>query len=157
MNLLPRRTLLAVAAVVDIAYHARPTPIAAKTLAARHGLPPRHLETLLQVLVRTGILKGVRGPRGGYELARERRRISIADIVRAALGEAEDGNGALPGELRVGDEGSPLVCDVVKPMIRSASESFLERLDEITVDDLCKEAERRSVFGEGRPSYDFTI
>ena len=156
MNLLPRRSLLAVAAVVDIAYHARPTPIAAKTLAARHGLPPRHLETLLQVLVRAGILKGVRGPRGGYELARERRRISIADIVRAALGEGEDGQNV---PAREGDDrdGSPLVSDVVTPMIRSASEGFLERLDHISVDDLCREAERRSVFGDSRPNYDFTI
>ncbi|MFD1703903.1 RrF2 family transcriptional regulator [Methylopila henanensis] len=153
MNLLPRRSLLAVAAVVDIAYHARPTPIAAKTLAARHGLPPRHLETLLQVLVRSGILKGVRGPRGGYELARERRRITIADIVRAALGESDE-----PGSIEEAErEGSQLVVDVVKPMIRSASESFLERLDEINVDDLCNEAERRSVFADSRPSYDFTI
>lgn len=154
MNLLPRRTQLAVAAVVDIAYHARPTPIAAKTLAARHGLPPRHLETLLQVLVRAGILKGVRGPRGGYELARERRRISIADIARAALGEGEDGRDELQER---GDEASRLVQEVVTPMIRSASEAFLERLDEITVDDLCGEAERRSVFGDSRPVYDFTI
>ncbi|GLK79539.1 RrF2 family transcriptional regulator [Methylopila turkensis] len=153
MNLLPRRSLLAVAAVVDIAYHARPTPIAAKTLAARHGLPPRHLETLLQVLVRSGILKGVRGPRGGYELARERRRITIADIVRAALGESDE-----PGSIEDAErDGSQLVVDVVKPMIRSASESFLERLDEINVDDLCNEAERRSVFADSRPSYDFTI
>ncbi|RXF70312.1 RrF2 family transcriptional regulator [Hansschlegelia zhihuaiae] len=152
MNLLPRRSLLAVAAVVDIAYHARPTPIAAKTLAARHGLPPRHLETLLQVLVRAGILKGVRGPRGGYELARERRRISIADIVRAALGEGEDGRDAEPSE-----DGSALVSEVVTPMIRSASEGFLERLGEISVDELCREAERRAVFGDPRPTYDFTI
>ena len=153
MNLLPRRSLLAVSAVVDIAYHARPTPIAAKTLAARHGLPPRHLETLLQVLVRAGILKGVRGPRGGYELARERRRISIADIVRAALGEDDR------DELRErpGEEVSPLVSVVVTPMIRSASEAFLERLDEISVEDLCGEAERRAVFGDSRPVYDFTI
>lgn len=157
MNLLPRRSLLAVAAVVDIAYHARPTPIAAKTLAARHGLPPRHLETLLQVLVRAGILKGVRGPRGGYELARERRRISIADIVRAALGEPDDPNEALIRGVAPGDEISPLVSDVVTPMIRSASEAFLERLDEISVDELCREAERRHVFGEDRPIYDFTI
>lgn len=155
MNLLPRRSLLAVAAVVDIAYHARPTPIAAKTLAARHGLPPRHLETLLQVLVRTGILKGVRGPRGGYELARERRRISIADIVRAAMGEEEDVDALAAREVREG--GSPLVAQVVKPMIRSASESFLERLDEINVEDLCQEAERRRVFGDSRQTYDFTI
>ncbi|MDR4306854.1 Rrf2 family transcriptional regulator [Chelatococcus sambhunathii] len=152
MNLLPRRGLLAVAAVVDIAYHARPTPIAAKTLAARHGLRPRHLETLLQVLVRAGILKGVRGPRGGYELARERRRISIADIVLAALGRAEGEGGEESDE-----DASALVAEVVTPMIASASKGFLERLGEISVDDLCQEAERRAVFGDSRPIYDFTI
>ena len=39
-----------------------------------------------------GILKGVRGPRGGYELARERRRITAGDIVRAAMtATGEDG------------------------------------------------------------------
>ncbi|NBQ40628.1 MAG: transcriptional regulator, partial [Alphaproteobacteria bacterium] len=74
MNLLSRRSLLAIAAVVDIAIHARPDPVAAKHLAERHQLPPRHLETILQALVRAGILKGVRGPKGGYELATERRR-----------------------------------------------------------------------------------
>ena len=51
MNLLSRRSLLAIAAVVDIALHSRASPVAAKALAARHKLPPRHLETLLQGLV----------------------------------------------------------------------------------------------------------
>ena len=45
----------------------------------------RHLETLLQGLVHAKILKGVRGPRGGYELARERRRITVGEIVRTAM------------------------------------------------------------------------
>src|SRR5262245_51885358 len=109
MNLLPRRSLLAIAAVVDIAYHARPAPIAAKALSARHSLPPRHLETLLQVLVRSGILKGVRGPRGGYELARERRRITVADIVRAAASSPANGSDDHDGD----GEPSALVRDVV--------------------------------------------
>src|SRR5579863_3575076 len=86
MNLLSRRSVLAIAAVVDIALHSRASPVAAKALAARHKLPPRHLETLLQGLVHAKILKGVRGPRGGYELARERRRISAGEIVRTAVG-----------------------------------------------------------------------
>ena len=47
MNLLSRRSVLAIAAVVDIALHSRPSPVAAKALAARHKLPPRHLETLM--------------------------------------------------------------------------------------------------------------
>jgi Rrf2 family protein len=155
MNLLPRRSLLAIAAVVDIAYHARPAPIAAKALSARHSLPPRHLETLLQVLVRSGILKGVRGPRGGYELARERRRITLADIVRAASASAPADDGMKDG----GDGGEPsaLVRDVVVPAIDQASEIFLEKLQEITVDDLCRDAQSRLVFGEAAPTYDFNI
>ena len=85
MNLLSRRSVLAIAAVVDVALHSRSAPVAAKALAARHRLPTRHLETLLEGLVHAKILKGVRGPRGGYELARERRRITVGEIVRIAM------------------------------------------------------------------------
>src|SRR5262245_58407149 len=84
MPLLPRKSILAITAVIDIALNARGRPVAAKALATRHSLPPRHLEPVLQALVRHGILKGVRGPRGGYELARERNRITVDEIMRAA-------------------------------------------------------------------------
>jgi Rrf2 family protein len=84
MALLSRKGLLAIAAVIDVAVNGRGRPVSAKTLAARHELPARHLEPVLQALVRVGILKGIRGPRGGYELARERRRISADEILRAA-------------------------------------------------------------------------
>jgi hypothetical protein len=70
MSLLSRRSVLAIPAVVDVALHSRSTPVGAKALAARHKLPPRHLETLFQGLVHAKILKGVRGPRGGTLLQR---------------------------------------------------------------------------------------
>jgi Rrf2 family protein len=150
MFLLSRRSLLAIAAVVDIALHARPQPVAAKQLAARHNLPPRHLETVLQALVRQGILKGVRGPRGGYELARERRRITAADIVRAAMtATGEDNLSPLPE--------SRLVDHVVGPAVQQASEAFLTELEEYTVEMLCKQAEERAVFGGLPTSVDFAI
>ena len=79
---LSRKTLLALEAVIDIAYNARPEPVQAKEITARQGVPQRYLEQVMQQLVRAGILKGVRGPRGGYRLARERRRISVGDVVR---------------------------------------------------------------------------
>lgn len=145
-----RRSLLAIAAVVDIALHARPQPVAAKLLAARHTLPPRHLETLLQTLVRAGILKGVRGPRGGYELARERRKVTAGDIARAAMQEiGEDGLGPLPE--------SRLVDEIVGPEVEAASAAFLARLDEVTVEDLCQRALAGAVFGQRGPGADFTI
>jgi Rrf2 family transcriptional regulator, iron-sulfur cluster assembly transcription factor len=149
MILLSRRSLLAIAAVVDIALHARPMPVAAKALAARHNLPPRHLETVLQALVRQGILKGVRGPRGGYELARERRRITAGDIVRAAMAATgEDGLPPLPE--------SRLVDDVVGPAVKKATDTFLADLDSVTVDELCRQAE--SIAAVDIPeNIDFTI
>lgn len=152
MNLLSRRSLFAVAAVVDIALHARPTPVTAKALAARHNLPPRHLETVLQALVRTGILKGLRGPRGGYELARERRRVSVGDIVRAVQsGEERDEE---IGSGHADAPRSPLVVDVVAPAVAAAGEVFLRELDDITVEDLCRRAD--TVDTGGHP-VDFTI
>lgn len=49
-----------------------------------HKLPPRHLEPVLQALVRDGILRGIRGPHGGYELGRNGDQISADDILQAA-------------------------------------------------------------------------
>jgi Rrf2 family transcriptional regulator, iron-sulfur cluster assembly transcription factor len=66
MTLLPRKGSLAIAVVVDLALQTDDRPISAKTLATRHGLPARHLEFVLQSLVRGGILKGTRGAYGGY-------------------------------------------------------------------------------------------
>jgi Rrf2 family iron-sulfur cluster assembly transcriptional regulator len=126
---LSRRSLFAIAAVVDVALHARPMPVAARALAERHNLPPRHLETVLQALVRAGILKGTRGPRGGYELARERRRVTVADILRATSGTDE------PGESK-----SSLVERVVLPVLTGAADAFLAELDRVTVEDLCSRA-----------------
>src|SRR5579884_1591300 len=99
MPLLPRKGVLAIAAVIDVALQPPGQPISAKTLAARHGLPPRHLEPVLQALVREGILRGIRGPRGGYALARDRRRVTANDILRAAGSVDEDAEPLAPSEL----------------------------------------------------------
>lgn len=150
MILLSRRSQLAIAAVVDVALHARPSPVAAKALAARHHLPPRHLETLLQALVKAGVLKGVRGPRGGYELARERRRISAGDIVRAAMADdAEEATAPSPE--------SKLVEAVIQPLVEAAGQKFLAELDAVTVDDLCRRSAAQAVFDDLKAGADFTI
>jgi Rrf2 family iron-sulfur cluster assembly transcriptional regulator len=146
MARLSEKSLLAIAAVVDVALHARGQPVAAKALAERHGLPPRHLEPVLQALVHAGILKGVRGPRGGYELARERRRISVAEIVRIAEAASEDGGHSVP----------PIVTKVIAPAVAEAEASFETALGAITVDRLCQNAERSGLI-EPAMGHDFNI
>src|SRR3954462_7811757 len=134
MALLSRKGLLAIAAVIDVALHGRGRPVSAKALAARHALPARHLEPVLQALVRVGILKGIRGPRGGYELARERRRITTDDILRAA-GTIEDASDP------AATAGSSLLNEVVIPAIGQAERAFSVALSRISLDDLVRKAE----------------
>jgi Rrf2 family protein len=102
---LSRKTLFAIEAVLDIAYHAGAEPVQSREITRRQGIPRRYLEQALQNLVRHGVLVGVRGPRGGYRLARERRRITVGEIVRIVRAtEAdedpleEEGNGSLLGQ-----------------------------------------------------------
>lgn len=133
MPLLSRKGILAIAAVIDVAVNSRGQPVSAKALAGRHGLPPRHLEPVLQALVHEGILRGVRGPHGGYELNRERRKITADEILRAA-GTVDDGsNPRLPG--------SALVAKVVLPALAHAEKAFAAALGDINIEDLVRRAE----------------
>ena len=133
MSLLPRKGLLAIAAVVDVALNSRERPVSARKLAARHNLPPRHLEPVLQALVHEGIFNGVRGPRGGYELARERRRISLADVLRAA-GTVEDAETSATPASRLLDE-------IVLPAVAEAERAFTLALSRLSIEDITRRVE----------------
>lgn len=133
MHLLPRKGVLAIAAVLDIAMNARGRPVAAKSLADRHQLPPRHLEPVLQALVRAGILRGLRGPRGGYELARKETDINADEILRAA-GTVDDGDDLTPVN-------SQLLTEVVVPTLKRAEDALSKALARITIADLMQSAD----------------
>ena len=134
MTLLPRGARAAVLAVLDVALHARGRPVSSKELAARHELPPRRLESLLQALVRAGVLKSVRGPSGGYELAKERRRLTLADIVRVAL--RVDGNDDADEP-----EVAPLSLEAaIAPTLQQIEAEVFRGLEAVTLEDLCVRA-----------------
>jgi Rrf2 family protein len=146
---LSRKTLLALEAVIDIAFNARPEPVQAKEITARQGVPQRYLEQVMQQLVR-GVLKGVRGPRGGYRLARERRRISVGDIVRVAESIDDEENGSA-------EPHSALGARIVTPLIHSLQDEVMARLDAISIEDLCQQARAVGVDCGGQNSADFII
>lgn len=149
MLALPSKTLYALEAVVDIAYNARPHPVRSQDITARQGIPARYLEPVLQQLVRAGILRGVRGPRGGYRLARERRRISVADVVQVVAG-GEAADDLPPSE-------SPFGQHVVRPLWRELEAELVGRLTGLTIEDLCQRAEAAGVPGPHEEKADFSI
>jgi Rrf2 family iron-sulfur cluster assembly transcriptional regulator len=131
MVYLPRKPVLALAAVIDIALHDKDGPVSSKEVARRNGLPPRHFEPVLQALVREGILRGVRGPGGGYTVARSLRDITAREIIEAAGIEGDDL--ALSAS-------SSLIDRMVMPAISKAEQAFAQALIELNVADLVRRA-----------------
>ncbi len=146
----PRKLALAVEAVVAVAYHDSANPVQSQDIARRLGLPRRYLEQVMQQLVRAGVLRGVRGPRGGYRLARERRRITLGEIVRVLQQNVDE-------ESTVPHSRSELGGRIMAPLWASLAESMMERLDSITIEDLCRRAERKGVKSEAEAHTDFAI
>ncbi len=148
---LSKKMLFALEAVVDIAYNTGALPVQSKEITRRQGIPRRYLEQVMQHLVRAGILKGVRGPRGGYLLARERRRITVGEVARVVRGieTAED-----PME---GDEGSALGRCVLRPLWRELQDEVMDRLDKVTIEDMCQRAAAAKIESEAGARFDYTI
>ncbi|MCB1473409.1 MAG: Rrf2 family transcriptional regulator [Rhodobiaceae bacterium] len=144
---LSRKSVLAIEAVVDIAHHGKGEPVSSRDFTDRLDIPRRHLEPVLQSLVRNGILKSIRGPRGGYVLARERRRISLRDIVQAATSSRDP---EFP-------ETSALGRDVIEPMLTDVFAAAETAMDAISLQDLMERAESAGVLPETGSYEDFTI
>jgi Rrf2 family protein len=144
--------MFAIEAVVDIAYHAADTPVQSKDIATRQDIPRRYLEQVLQQLVREGVLRGVRGPRGGYRLARERRRVTLGQITRivAAMENTSD-----PVE---SSTGSQLGREVLRPIWQELQDEAIAKLEEISIEDLCRRAGDSGVEGGNQSiEVDFAI
>jgi Rrf2 family transcriptional regulator, iron-sulfur cluster assembly transcription factor len=148
---LGKKLLFAIEAVLDIAYNAGNLPVQSSEITRRQGIPRRYLEQVLQQLVRDGVLQGVRGPRGGYRLARERRRISVGDIVRVVR-SLESGEDAIEGE-----GGAELGLKVVRPLWLELQEELMQRLDNVTIEDLCLRAHKAGIAGEFAARFDYSI
>ena len=62
-------------------------------IALRQGIPDRYLEQMLTSLRRGGILRSIRGPRGGYQLLRPPAEVSVADVVQCLEGDPASRDG----------------------------------------------------------------
>ncbi len=131
-------------ALFDIAYHSAGLSTQVKDISARQAISPRYIEQIFQKLKRAGIIKSVRGPSGGYYLARKIDEITVGDVVRATEGAVElvhcSGTRTRPTK----------VCDriqkcPVRDVWTEASGRLMAYLDSVTLQDLCKEAQLKGV------------
>jgi len=69
-----------------LAMHEGEDPVMTKEIAEKQNLPATYLEQLMLTLRKAGLVQATRGAHGGYVLARDPRRISLAEIVEALEG-----------------------------------------------------------------------
>jgi Rrf2 family transcriptional regulator, iron-sulfur cluster assembly transcription factor len=131
-------------ALFDIAYHSAGLSTQVKDISARQGISPRYIEQIFQKLKRAGIVKSIRGPSGGYYLARNPEDIKVGDVIRAT-----EGNIDLVFCLNH-TRSAAKVCEravhcVARDVWLEASTRLMAYLDSVTLQDLCKQAQQKGV------------
>lgn len=69
--------------MIDLAFHSQDNPVTLTDIATRQTISLSYLEQLFARLRKAGMVKGVRGPGGGYQLSRSADLINIAEIISA--------------------------------------------------------------------------
>ena len=72
--------------IIDLALNAQSEPVRLSDISKRQGISLKYLEKLIRKLKEAGYVKSMRGPYGGYMLAKPMKNISVGDIVRTLEG-----------------------------------------------------------------------
>lgn len=90
----------AVTAVMDLVLHQQQHPVTLSDISRRQGISLSYLEQLFSQLRRAGLVQGMRGPGGGYRLARSAEDVSVAEVITAVDGPIDmDGDRCLTHDL----------------------------------------------------------
>ena len=105
------------------------SPLSAATIASKQDLSVAYLEQLLHRLKKHGLVQSVRGPKGGYVLAKEADRITVGEIVRVLDGSINKRNG---------HDSSPRHAQrIAHAVFRCVHERLADALDQVTLQHLC--------------------
>ena len=143
---IPKRIIYAIEAVLDIALNSGLEPVRNESIAKRQGIPKRYLEQTLQTLVKNRILVASRGPRGGYRLAKERRKIRISDIILSIVGTKD----------KESNFKSKLSNNIIKPLLNELNETCYKKLQQVTVEDIYNQI-KKSTKKNKKENLDFVI
>ena len=142
-----KKFLHAIEAVLDISIHSSHMPASAKEITKRQGIPPRYLEKILQELVRQKILKGTRGPKGGYTLGKEKRNIFIIDIYNAILTIEKNKKEEIDTQMR---------SKVINPFMKNITNEIINSFKLTSIHDLYKNIDETKI-NINKKKIDFTI
>ena len=130
---LSTRSIYGMRALVELGLAAGHGPLSASAIAKRQDLSVAYLEQLLHRLKRQGLVSSIRGPRGGYVLAKAAQRITMADVVRVLDGDDLSANGTRPD----GKNGHRHAQQIAQTVWRCIHERLADALSSMTLQELC--------------------
>ena len=138
---------LAIEALAYISLNSSQKAVSSKDICEALEVKLRYTESLMQQLVKAGVVKGVRGAGGGYFLANDRRKISVAEIYEIVENLKNE---------RTDDSRSPF--SALSDEVNQTLEGCVRKaLGDITMDEIYNKALKiRSGTGKNRKS-DFVI
>jgi Rrf2 family protein len=141
---LSTRSTYGMRALVEIGLAKGRGPLSASSIASRQGLSVAYLEQLLHRLKKRGLVHSIRGPKGGYLLAKDPERITVSQIV-----DSLEGLLPLPGlpapraSRQAGNgKGKPAFRPaqrLAQTVLRRVREHMTQSLDQLTLKDLCED------------------
>ncbi len=142
-------------AMFELALHYKRGPVSAAYISEKENISAPYLEQLLSTLRRKGLVKSVRGPKGGYVLAKRPKEISVGDIVRVL----DEGITPLHG---ISDKSSSLNCSMIdkcvtKNVWKKLKDTVDGLLDGVTLKDLCNDAKKMGIDRAIEHKYTFHI
>ncbi len=125
-------------AVIELARRAGQGPVQCAEIAASQKIPEAYLDQLLSSLRRVGIIRSVRGPHGGHELARDPRQLTLGEIVTALEGPVVP-HEFVHGPASDADSEDWLAACAVRNAWLAATEASQRVLDRTTIQDLLEQ------------------
>ena len=144
---LSTRSTYGMRALVELALAGGRGPVSAALIAKRQDLSVAYLEQLLHRLKKRGLVSSIRGPRGGYVLAKDPRRVTMSDVVRILDGENGTGHSTSNGKHKHASASSgAAVRDhhrrsqrIAQAVWQCVHERLTQSLEAVTLQDLCDE------------------
>ena len=136
------RTRYGIRAAIELALHYNRGPLQLRIIAERQQISVKYLEQLVAVLRSGGIVRSLRGAKGGYLLAKAPDQVRMSDIFRCLEGTvvASDAIGPETHAGRSGDR-------VAQQMWAQVEMAVNEVLERVTLQDLLERA------GDGAKNY----
>src|SRR5437870_10547774 len=126
---LTRASSYALHAVVFMAAQKQNKPVASHLIAKARGIPERFLLKVLKPLVSARILHSVKGPNGGYRLARAGSDISMLDIIEAV-------DGPIRGQAPFSEEGDTYLDRRLEAICDQTADQLRKQLQKVRMSDL---------------------